>query len=247
MATRRIGVACATRRPGLSQEAAAQGRRATASLDQRARQAMSGDQRAGESATETRYAYLLRTIPTLTTKDAEHVNGIPPTFMGPRRLSIREMRPKFEDAVFHELPCVGLPPIMGTLPVETQLDLGESAPRCNRRHPADFARDAFKTMISCIDLPAQSAHLFRVRPVACADLGCAQTQFATPVEDSRFQILPTKLNRFDMRRVGQPVQRPLDQGIWVRMLRSRAEGSRASSRRRPGQVRRHRSRKQGTA
>jgi hypothetical protein len=51
MAERRIGVACATRLPGLSHEAAAQGRRAPASLERRTRQATDEDKRAGELAT----------------------------------------------------------------------------------------------------------------------------------------------------------------------------------------------------
>lgn len=51
MAERRIGVACATRLPGLSHEAAAQGRRAPASLERRTRQATGEEKRAGELAT----------------------------------------------------------------------------------------------------------------------------------------------------------------------------------------------------
>lgn len=47
MAERRIGVACATRLPGLSHEAAAQGRRAPASLERRTRQATGEEKRAG--------------------------------------------------------------------------------------------------------------------------------------------------------------------------------------------------------
>jgi hypothetical protein len=50
MAERRIGVACATRLPGLSQRSAAQGRRAPASLEQRTRQATGEEKRAGELA-----------------------------------------------------------------------------------------------------------------------------------------------------------------------------------------------------
>jgi len=49
MATRRIGAACATRTPGPSHEAAAQGRRASAPLEPRTRRARGEDKRAGSS------------------------------------------------------------------------------------------------------------------------------------------------------------------------------------------------------